>query len=396
MTGLRLMLSAKHSQPSLVVAVVAVTAIAVGGLAWLLASLGNGPAPLATSRVVPPSPIAPARVLFAPSSVWNRVVAPNVAADPASSAMVRALTLEVDREARTGIGPSIGTKGTGTLYVVGSTQPTGRVKLDAPRLSWRASLQAAFAAVPVPTDAQPSTGSDREMTVWQPSADKLWEFFHMRKEPDGWHAAWGGAIQNVSRSPGYYTPGSWFGARPIWGATATSLPAAAGVITLADIKQGHIDHALALNLPYPRAGVWTWPAQRSDGTGTDPYDIPEGAHLRLNPQLDLAALHLPRLVLMMARAAQRYGIIVRDQTHRAIGFSAEDTTTPGTDPYFANGVPRSHGPFQGRSPSALLRGFPWRELQVLKMSVCTMRDAAHAGRASVAGEATTPTRCGQP
>jgi len=390
------MLSSKSRQTPLVVAIVAVILITVGGLAWLLASLGNGPAPLATSRAIPASPLASARPLFAPSSVWNQVVAQNAAVDPASSTMVRALTLEVDREARTGIGPSIGTKGTGTLYVVGSTQPTERVALDDSKLSWRASLQAAFAAVPIPVDALPSTGSDREMTVWQPSADKLWEFFHMRKDPDGWHAAWGGAIQHVSHSPGYYTAGSWVGARPIWGATATSLPVAAGVITLADIKQGHIDHALALNLPYPRAGVWTWPAQRSDGTGRDPNDIPEGAHLRLDPRLDLSALHLPRLVLMIAHAAQRYGIIVRDQTHRAIGFAAQDTTTAGADPYYANGVPRADGPFQGRWPSALLRSFPWRYLQILKIHLCAIRDAAHPGPASVAAEATTSTRCGQP
>ena len=69
-----------------------------------------------------------------------------------------------------------------------------------------ASLQSAFDAVPIPANAQPAAGSDAEMTIWQPSTDKLWEFFQMQKEADGWHAAWGGAIDNVSQSPGYYTP----------------------------------------------------------------------------------------------------------------------------------------------------------------------------------------------
>ena len=81
-------------------------------------------------------------------------------------------------------------------------------------------------------NAQPAANSDAEMTIWQPSTNKLWEFFHTTKDADGWHAAWGGAIDNVSRSPGYYTSESWPGALPVWGATATSLPAAAGVITL--------------------------------------------------------------------------------------------------------------------------------------------------------------------
>jgi hypothetical protein len=149
----------------------------------------------------------------------------------------------------------------------------------------------------------------------------------------------------------------------------TSLPAAAGTITLDEIRRGSIDHALAIDLPYPRAGVWAWPAQRSDGTGTHPNAIPEGAHLRLDPALNLAALHLPPLVLMMARAAQRYGMIVRDQTHHAIGFFIEDPTPTGAHPFYANGRPRLDGPFHGLWPDQLMRSFPWSAVQVLNMTL---------------------------
>jgi hypothetical protein len=48
------------------------------------------------------------------------------------------------------------------------------------------------------------------------------------------------------------------------------------------------------------------------GTSTSPVSLPEGARLRLGPNLDLAALHLPRLTLMIAEAAQHYGIVLRD------------------------------------------------------------------------------------
>ena len=50
---------------------------------------------------------------------------------------------------------------------------------------------------------------------------------------------------------------------------------------------------------------------------------PEGAHLRLDPRLNLAALNMPPLTLMMAEAAQRYGIIVRDYSPN-IAFIAQD------------------------------------------------------------------------
>ncbi len=47
-------------------------------------------------------------------------------------------------------------------------------------------------------------------------------------------------------------------------------------------------------------------------------------------------MHLPKIVEMIALAAQRYGIIVRDQSHAAIGFFAEDPTQYGDKPYTAS------------------------------------------------------------
>ena len=142
------------------------------------------------------------------------------------------------------------------------------------------------------------------------------------------------------------------------------------MITLQEIEQGHIDHALALELPAPRAGMWTWPAQRSDGTGTDPNTLPEGARLRLDPNLNLAVLHLPRLTLMIAQAAQKYGLIVRDQTHHAIGLYAENPIPLGKNPYYNNGVPSPAGPFEGQWPDALLSSFPSSRLRVLTLHPC--------------------------
>jgi hypothetical protein len=308
--------------------------------------------------------------LFAPTSVWNQPLSPTAAIDPTSAALVSGLASQAATEYQQGIGPDLGTTGTTTFYEVGPNQPSVTVQLSNPTAWWRVSLQQAFNAVPIPANAQPANGADAEMTIWQPSTDKLWEFFQMHKTASGWNAAWGGAMNNVSQSPGYYSPSSWPGALSVWGATATSLPPAAGVITLQDVQQGRIDHALALELPYPRARVWAWPAQRSDGTGTDPNAIPEGAELRLDPNLNLAALHLPPLTLMIAQAAQTYGLIVTDQTHYAIGLFAENPISSGTNPYYtSSGTPSPTGPFGGQWPDSLLHSFPWSSLEVLKMNL---------------------------
>jgi hypothetical protein len=281
--------------------------------------------------------------------------------------MIAGLNAEVAREEGLGIGPWI-TVGA-NIYVVGPNQPTVIVRLSNPTEWWRASLQAAFTAVPIPSNAQPGSDADEEMTVWQPSTDKLWEFFHMRHLSDGWHADWGGAMADVSQSSGYFNPSSWPGALSVWGATASSLPQAAGVISLADIQRGQIDHALAVNLPSTCQGVYSWPAQRTDGTATAASCIPEGAHLRIDPSVDIPAMHLPALVQMMAEAAQTYGIIVRDQTDWAIGFWIENPAPTGTDPFYnSNGSPSTTGPFTGMWPNQLMSRFPWSDLRVLKMT----------------------------
>ncbi len=86
------------------------------------------------------------------------------------------------------------------------------------------SLQGASDQVPIPARAQPSAGTDSQITIYQPSTNRLWEYWHFHRESDGWHARWGGAIDDVSSSPGYYTPSAWSDALSVWGASASSLP----------------------------------------------------------------------------------------------------------------------------------------------------------------------------
>ena len=111
----------------------------------------------------------------------------------------------------------------------------------------------------------------------------------------------------------------------------------AGTITIAELRAGVIPHALALNIPWALPNVYSWPAQRTDGTSTDPDAIPEGARFRLDPDLDIDKLGLPPMARMMATAMQRYGMIVRDQTGHAVSFFAENSAQSGTDPYTGAG-----------------------------------------------------------
>jgi hypothetical protein len=199
--------------------------------------------------------------------------------------------------------------------------------------------------------------------VWQPSTNQLWEFWRIAHETNGWVASWGGAMQNVSADRGVYGPEAWPDAQTWWGISASSLSLVGGLISLEDLQLGQINHALAMAIPGVRGGVYASPAQRTDGTATSPLSLPEGAHLRLNPDLDLAALHLPRLTLMIAEAAQRYGVFVTDSSS-TVAFFAQDPVSTGTNPYVG-----ASGYFEGRYPNQILASFPWNQLELLKMEL---------------------------
>ena len=307
--------------------------------------------------------------LFAPGSVWNAGVRA-ATLDPSSRRRIDALVAGVRSEITKGIGPWISDTSYSTpFYVVPAGQPRVTVELDTG--SWGAQLQGALTAgVPIPPRATPAAGTDGHLSVYQPATDTLWEFWKAVRRPDGWHASWGGVMQHVSTNPGYYTGSSWPGLTGPsgwnWGSTATSLPVIAGTVRIDELKKGVIPHALAMSIPEACAHVFTWPAQRTDGVSTAPSCLPEGARLRLDPTLDLAKLHLPRVTRMLAAAAQRYGIIVRDVSHHAVGFYAEDPTPTGANPYLG-----PNGLYDGLRPWNFLPQFPWGSLQLLRMTPCT-------------------------
>jgi hypothetical protein len=339
--------------------------------------------------------------LFAPDSVWNAPLSDSAPLDPTSGARMAELSAEVRAEVASGIGPWITESSYSTpLYTVPAGQPRVRVTLDTG--SWGAKLQQVLDhGVPIPAGASPAKGTDGHLTVYQPSSDTLWEFWRAVKKADGWHASWGGAMQRVSQSPGYYTNAAWPTLAPWegwnWGSTATSLPMIAGTIMIHELQRGRIDHALAVDIPDACAKTFSWPAQRTDGGLTTPDCLPQGAHLRLDPALDLSKLSLPRITRILAEAAQRYGMIVRDKTYRAVGLYAEDPTPTGTEPYWG-----PDGLYGGLAPWKFLPRFPWDRLQLLRMTVCSqapcVRSAASASggtvRAASAGSRANPRRDG--
>ena len=292
---------------------------------------------------------------FGADAVWNKEIPHDAPLDPRSGAVTAHLLELVDASARSDKPPTINTEAYAPpVYTVPATQPGVRVHLDR-GAAFAPELADAFAEVPLPPDAVPAPGTDSELVVWQPATDTLWEFWRLRQEGGRWYATWGGRLDDVSDGPGHFE-----GERARWGASGSSLPLAGGMITPRELERGEIDHALSMAIPGARAGVFALPAQRTDGESHCEDAPPEGGHFRLDPSLDVDALGLPPAVETLARAAQRYGIYVRDEAG-TVAFYAQSSVSMRADPYPAL--------FGGQKPYDLLRSFPWSRLQLLRMDL---------------------------
>jgi hypothetical protein len=299
---------------------------------------------------------APQGSPFGAGSVWRASVsdAP-VAGD--SATLVRSLVAQVSAHSK-GVAAFNAWQYNTSFYTVTATTPVVDVAWD--NCQRKAQVPAGlvgsggeFSSVPIPADALPAAGSDAELTVYSPRSDQLWELWKAARHADGWHACWGGRIDHVSTSPGFF-PGAF-------GATATGLPVVGGMVSFADVRRGAIDHAVALTIVDPAPWrVVSWPAQRSDGSSGSKSPIAEGTRFRLDPSIDVDRLNLTPLAKMIAKAAQRYGFIVIDKAGAVsvIGESGQSVQAKtGVNPW---------GAIIGKTPSYLtMRNFPWDKLEAL-------------------------------
>jgi hypothetical protein len=128
-----------------------------------------------------------------------------------------------------------------------------------------------------------------------------------------------------------------------------------------EVAQGHIDHALIITTPYTRSGYTACPAEGTDGKNASPNALPIGAHVQLNPSINVAALNIPAWQKVIAVALQQYGAYVGD-TGGSVAIEAENNLgRPGYDAWAKAGV-------SSTSPS--LSDLPWSSMRVLSMTKC--------------------------
>lgn len=297
----------------------------------------------------------PTDAVFAPSSFWYQPIPAAVALNPNSQNYVS----EFLRQKAT----YYQTVGLNTWSYASPVYIPAAATTKAPVAFWDcqhkgyvpAGLADAWAAVPVPAYAQAASGSDSEMTIYQPTSDALWEFWQAKSNGTQWSACWGGKMANVSTSSGIW---------PLpFGATATGLPFIGGQITAEELQRGEIRHVIGIALvDAEQSGIVSWPANRSDGQNpaSMPNRIPEGTRFRLDPSVNVDALPIHPVGRIIARAAQKYGFVVWDRAG-ALTLRMQNPKS-----YTAMGLPEPYAAlFNGTPTYAILNNIPWDRLQFL-------------------------------
>ncbi len=155
---------------------------------------------------------------------------------------------------------------TAALYIVPAGHPTQEVTYAGTKEGGMPHLQEYCEAVPVPQAWRlPSgrlvpIGTDKVIIIWQPSTNRMWEFWRFEGKEGAYTFEFGGYIGEVSKFNGIFTAPEYSEAEghSIWGASASGLAALGGLITMSDInrvRNGAEDfgHALGVALPVTSA-----------------------------------------------------------------------------------------------------------------------------------------------
>ena len=153
---------------------------------------------------------------------------------------------------------------------------------------------------PVPRGVHIEGGGDRHALLLDRDRCRLYELYALHRQGGGW-AAGSGATWNLRSTR--LRPAGWTSA------DAAGLPILPLLARYDEARGGRIDHALRVTARRTRR-AYVYPARHFASSDTDPSLPRMGERLRLKASADLSGL--PPQARVVARAMQRYGLIVAD------------------------------------------------------------------------------------
>jgi len=242
---------------------------------------------------------------FSADSPWNTPIDANAKVDPNSAALVSDFATSSPWPFFT---INIQSYSVPVYYVDGSTPPqTVRATVVGGQ-----GFETGSAQVPIPVGAMPAEGTDRHLSIVNKQTNQEWGMWDTANG-SGWTCSVCAMadLAGTGVRPPTQNPPWWMG----HGARACGFPLSAGLITVDEMRQGSIEHALVIAYPHIRSRYYTPPASTAQTTtdlalGT--RGVPCGGRFQLDPSVNLDTLGLSPSGKIVARALQKYGAFVGD------------------------------------------------------------------------------------
>ncbi len=256
---------------------------------------------------------------FSDSSFWNQPIPENPEIDPKSSEWISLLNQEPTKE-YFGITCN---KWTVPVYEVDSSTPVYLIKkvglTDEEKSHWHTQRDSfghgpGFLYVPLPDGVLADPEEDSHLALIDRKSQIAWDMWAFHKLKDGSFESNTGMRYSLD-GPGVYNTESY---NIIDGESvhfhgpgrASGVPIIAGLIMYDEVMSGEIRHKLSCASRYGAFQEFVFPASWTDGSIEG--GIPEGALIQLDPKLSLDTFHLTREETIVARAMQKYGLILVD------------------------------------------------------------------------------------
>jgi hypothetical protein len=283
--------------------------------------------PVEVMAVSPAVAATPART-FSSTSWWNTPLPADAPLHPESGGMISWLKGDNSKD---------------YLHLAGATSDgewglpvywadAGDRVYDVAQTRW--TLAPEFNSLRIPEEAQPDPTDDAEMVIYDLEAGYVVSMYEARYDSttDSWSAGGGSVYYLDSNGLHGSLPesddGRNFGHRGV----SQSL----GVVLYEEIQDGSIDHVMKIAVNTTKDEHVFPMIDDEEGTSAE-LAPPEGTRIRIKPTVDLGSLGLSPRALVVARALQRYGAVIGDQSGGSATLKLENTVAEGRG-WLWNGV----------------------------------------------------------
>ncbi len=276
---------------------------------------------MAQDSIAKVKPAAQQRRFFSETSFWNQPIPDNPEIDPQNAHFIGLLK----RECSGAFFRINLTSWTIPVYDVTETTPRFVVKKyylgKEEQKQWN-TKRAAYGhgatfdkePVPIPLEAQADPQGDAHCALVDWKNGIAWDMWGLFKNADGSWTSKTGMKYSID-GEGVFSAKSfsikngesihYFGP-----SRAAGVPATAGLIMYNEILSGEVKHKLACATRVNAYQEHVFPAIWTDGFIIG--GIPEGAVIQLDPALDISKFNLTPEEIVLARAMQKYGMVVSD------------------------------------------------------------------------------------